>query len=444
MKYRSSSAASSASPAHRNPLGRRSLIALAGMTLLFHASGGVMAEPPTTSPPTKTTSGRLSAKGLESVTQTLQASVDHGEVGGIVTLIYRNGEVAQVDAVGYQDPAAKKPMARDTIFRIASMTKPITAVAMLILVDEGKIALDDPVDRWLPELANPQVLRDPTAPLDSGSPSPRPIRVIDLLTHRSGIVTPRDEPGPLRDALTRADANNSVGYDQWIEWIGDLPLAHVPGSRYDYGNSFDVIGILVERVSGMKYPDFVRERIFEPLGMNDTAFMVPPEKHARFARLQSLGRVPASWIPSEKAVPNYPSGAGGLYSTVDDYLKFARMLLDRGQLDGERILSSETVDAMTTDYLTADQRKGDPFYGHEGFWNGQGFGLGVAVKLSPTIHASELGVASVGAFGWPGVFGTWWQVDRKEDMVLVFMVPGGDARPARWAFQKAAYDAIER
>lgn len=288
------------------------------------------------------------------------------------------------------------------------------------------------------------VLADPTAPLDSGTPSPRAIRVIDLLTHRSGIVTPRDPAGPLRDALTRADANNSVGYDQWIEWIGDLPLAHVPGSTYDYGNSFDVLGILVERVSGMKYPDFLRKRIFEPLGMIDTAFMVPPGKHARFAQLQSLGRVPASWIPSERSVPNYPAAAGGLYSTVDDYLKFASMLLNRGELGGVRILESATVDAMTADYLTDEQRESEPFPGRADFWDGQGFGLGVALKLSPTVHASELGMASVSSFAWPGVFGTWWQADPKEDLILVFMVPGGEARPTRWAFQKAVYDAIER
>lgn len=401
------------------------------------ASGGASTQP-------NTPAAESSATDLEAVTATLQAAVDGGELGGIVTLIFHRGEVVQVDAVGYQDPTTRKPMARDTIFRIASMSKPIAAVATLILLDEGKIKLDDPVDRWLPELANPMVLADPTAPLDSGTPSPRPIRVIDLLTHRSGIVTPRDPAGPLRDALTRADANNSAGYDQWIEWIGELPLAHVPGSTYDYGNSFDVLGIFVERVSGIRYPDFLRERIFEPLDMLDTAFMVPPEKHARFAQLQSLGLVPASWIPSETSVPNYPAASGGLYSTVDDYLKFARMLHNRGELGGVQILSSATVDAMTTDYLTDEQRKGEPFDAHTGFWEGQGFGLGVALKLSPTIHAAELGMASVDSFAWPGIFGTWWQADPKEDLVLIFMVPGGEARPTRWAFQRAAYDAIGR
>lgn len=386
--------------------------------------------------------GGFTEAGLEQVSRALKVAVDRGDVGGIVALIFRRGEVAQVDAVGWQDPSQRTPMHRNSIFRIASMTKPITAVATLILIDEGELSLNDSVDRWLPELAQPKVLLDPTDPLDGAVPAARPLRIIDLLTHRSGIATPRTAPGPLRDALTRADANNDVGYDQWMEWIGALPLAHEPGSTYLYGNSFDVLGILVERVSGMKYPDFLRTRIFEPLGMVDTDFWIPPSKRGRFARLQSLGGVPASWIPSETTIPNYPAAAGGLYSTVDDYLRFARMLLGGGRLGDVRILSEGAVTAMTTDYLTTEQREGRPFGGSEPFWTGQGFGLGVAIKQSPTAFASELGRASVGSFAWPGIFGTWWQADPAEDMILVFMVPGGNAKPARWSFQAEAYRAI--
>jgi CubicO group peptidase (beta-lactamase class C family) len=158
--------------------------------------------------------------------------------------------------------------------------------------------------------------------------------------------------------------------------------------------------------------------------------------------LQSLNRVPASWIPPDTAVPAYPAAAGGLYSTVDDYLKFARMLLGGGRLGDMRILSEAAVEAMTTDRLTAEQRKGRPFGGPEGYWEGQGFGLGVAIKTSAAAKASELGVGSVGSFGWPGIFGTWWSADPRQDMILVLMVPGGEARAVRWAFQEAAYQAI--
>jgi CubicO group peptidase (beta-lactamase class C family) len=404
-------------------------------TLVLWTGGCVLVAP-------EPQSAGFSTDGLERVTATLEAAVDRGEVGGIVSLIFRRGETVQVDAVGWRDPVTKTPMTRDSIFRIASMSKPITAVATLILLDEGKFNLDDPIDLWLPELANPQVLFDPTDPLDSGRPASRPIRVIDLLTHRSGIVTPRNEPGPLRAALTQSDANNSVGYDQWIKWIGALPLAHEPGSTFNYGNSFDVLGIFVERVSGMKYPDFVQERIFEPLGMDDTAFWVPPAKQPRAAQLQDLGRVPASWIPTMTHEPAYPSAAGGLHSTIDDYLKFARMLLGGGQLGNTRILSSKTVEAMRTDYLTPEQRNGQPFGGPEGYWTGQGFGLGIALQQSHETKTSELGIASVGSFGWPGVFGTWWEADPEEEMILIFMVPGGDFKPGRWAFQSAVYEAI--
>lgn len=384
----------------------------------------------------------FSARGLDDVHRVLQAAVDRGDLGGIVAFVYRRGRVAQVDTVGWQDAAKTKPMSRDTIFRIASMTKPITSVAALILWEEGLFELEDPVDRWLPELADPSVLPDPTAPLDAAVAASRPIRVIDLLTHRSGIVTPRDEPGPLRAALTEADANNAAGYDAWMEWIGALPLANEPGAVFNYGNSLDVLGIFVERVSGTPLPDFLEQRIFEPLGMRDTAFRVPADEADRFARLHSLGSVPASWIPSPDAVPGFPAGAGGLYSTGDDYLRFARMLLGGGALGDVRILRTETVDAMTTNRLTPEQRLGTPFGGDDPHWRGQGFGLGVAIKDDAHVKARELGIASVGSFGWPGVFGTWWSADPQEDLILVFLVPGGEALATRWAFQEAVYRAI--
>lgn len=395
-----------------------------------------------TSEPRDGMPGGFSRAGLEEVSAVLRGAVARGELGGIVALVHRRGEVAQVDAVGWQDTARTRPVARDTIFRIASMTKPITSVAALILWEEGHFELDDPVERWLPELAAPRVLPDPAAPLERAMPAARSIRVIDLLTHRSGIVTPRDPPGPLRDALTAADADNASGFSPWLARIGALPLAHEPGTTFAYGNSMDVLGILVERVAARPLPDFLHERIFEPLGMHDTAFRVPADALDRFARLHSLGGVPASWIPAPETVPGYPSGAGGLYSTIDDYLKFARMLLAGGRLGGVRILAPETVRAMRTDRLTPEQRQGRPFGGTEPHWRGQGFGLGIAIKDAPDVAAPELGIASVGSFGWPGIFGTWWAADPVEDLILLFFVPGGESQATRWAFQEAVYRAI--
>ena len=380
--------------------------------------------------------------GLRQVTAVLQEAVDRGEVGGIVALIHHRGETVQVDAVGHRDDADTLPMRRDAIFRIASMTKPITSVAAMILLDEGRFDLTDPVSEWLPELAEPDVLDDPAAPLETRRPATRAIRVIDLLTHRSGIATPRNPPGPLLDALTEADANNDSGHDAWLDTIGKLPLAHEPGTTFDYGNSVDLLGILVERVSGRTLPEFMQDRIFEPLGMKDTAFWIPPDKRDRAAPLQDLGRVPASWIPSPDEVPGFVSAAGGLYSTADDYLKFARMLLGGGRLGEVRILESRTVERIRTNQLPEDQRQGRPFGGAPDYWAGMGFGLGLAVQQDEAVPTRELGIASVGSFGWPGVFGTWWQADPQNELILIFLVPGGDAKPGRWAFQATAYEAL--
>lgn len=181
--------------------------------------------------------GGFSPEGLKAVTAAMQAAIDRGDAAGVVTLLYRHGEIAQLDAVGFQDEAAKAPMRRDTIFRIASMTKPIVSVAILILVEDGKLTLTTPVEKFLPELASPKLLANPIDALDSAKSSPRGITVFDLLTHRSGIVTPGTAPGPLVEALKTADAAREIGPDEWIKRIGALPLAYEPGARFNYGNS---------------------------------------------------------------------------------------------------------------------------------------------------------------------------------------------------------------
>jgi CubicO group peptidase (beta-lactamase class C family) len=389
--------------------------------------------------------GGFSPERLKDVTTAMQGFVDRGELGGVVTLLYRKGEIPQVNALGWQDPKAKIPMARDSIFRIASMTKPITTVAALMLWEEGKYDLDTPIDRWLPELANRKVLRDPADPLDSGKPASRPISVLDLMTHRAGIGNPRTKPGPLHTAIKYADDNNMAGgWDEWLKRVGELPLAYEPGSTFHYGNNMDVLGMLVQRVTGQYYPDFLRERIFKPLGMNDTDMFVPADKMKRHAALQHLGRVPAYTIPPADKIPGFVSAAAGLFSTADDYLQFAKMLLGGGKTGDLRLLRRRTVDYMSTNYLTPEQRKASTFGSSGTYWVGQGFGLGVAVKDDLKEMAADMGVGSPGTFGWPGVFGTWYSVDPKEQMIPIFMVPGGEGfRAARWAFQAAAYKAID-
>lgn len=379
------------------------------------------------SPPS---TGGFSVEGLGRLAVAMQGAADRGAVDGIVTLLFRRGVLAQVGKYGWQDKTANIPMSRDSLFWIASMTKPITAVAALILIDEHKIKLSDPVEPWLPELASPVVLRDSSNP-DSKIPSPQPIRVVDLLTHRSGLST-----GGVAAALGGDNAYADKGLDSWIAEVGKLPLDSLPGTTFAYGNSFDVLGVLIERAAGMPLADFFRTRIFEPLHMSDTAFFVPKEKRARLATGPGQAK--------RKVADRTPHGvhaAGGLYSTADDYLQFARMLLGRGQLDSTRIVSHRSVDYMTTNYLTPDQRK-KPFVGIENFWRGEGFGLGVAVKDDLAINSPVTGVGSPGTFSWPGVSGVWWAVDPHEDMVQIFMVQGGDNEAPRRAFQERAYQAI--
>jgi CubicO group peptidase (beta-lactamase class C family) len=396
--------------------------------------------------------GGFSPEGLKAVTAAMQAAIDRGDVAGVVTLLYRHGEIAQVDAVGFQDEAAKVPMRRDTIFRIASMTKPITAVATLMLIEDGKFGLSTPVEKILPELADRKLLANPTDPLDTAKPAPHGILVSDLLTHRSGIVTPDTAPGPLVEALKEADKARQIGPGEWIQRVGALPLAYEPGTRFNYGNSFDVLGVLIARASGMSLPDFLEARIFKPLGMKDTGFFVPADKMARLAvnygvDPQTKKRIvddPSGPTSRWAKPPAFPAGAGGLASTADDYLAFARMLLGKGRSGDVRLLSHETVALMTSNWLTPEQRR-MPFAGFE-FWAGQGFGLGVSVVDDVARQVrSPFGYSSAGSYGWPGAWGTWWQADPKEDMIQIFMIqlPAADPRTPVRAFQQAGYRAID-
>jgi len=418
------------------------------------AAGCMIASPLRSALAAKPGPGGFSADRLKAVTAAMQAAVDKGDTAGVVTLLFRHGEIAQVNAVGWQDEVARTPMRRDTIFRIASMTKPIVSVATLTLIEEGKLSLGDPIAKYLPELANQKLLANPTDPLDTAMPAARQTTVNDLLTHRSGIATPDTAPGPLTAALKEVDAaGRAMGPDEWLKRLGALPLAYEPGSRFNYGNSFDVLGFLIARVAGMNLPDLLSQRIFTPLAMTDTGFFVPAAKMPRLAtnygpRDATTGKRAVTDQPGPTSrwakPPIFPQGAGGLVSTVDDYLKVARMLLNKGKLGDTRIISHKSVALMTSNYLTPEQRK-TPFVGLD-FWAGQGFGLGVSVVDDVARQErSPFGYSSAGSFGWPGAFGTWWQADPKEDMVQIFMVQMAAADPHTpvRAFQALSYAAID-
>ncbi|MGH8219104.1 MAG: serine hydrolase domain-containing protein [Steroidobacteraceae bacterium] len=379
--------------------------------------------------------------------------VESGEVPGIVTLVSRRGEV-HADAIGAKALGGRDPIGRDTIFRIASMTKPMTAVATMILVEECKLRLDEPVDRLLPELGSRRVLERIDGPLDETVPARRPLTVRDLLTFRMGfgmILDPRDA-----SPISRAIADTQIQSlnpppphtpDEWIERLGSLPLMYQPGERWMYHTGSDVLGVLIARVSGQPFETFLKERIFGPLGMNDTAFSVPPEKLDRLAACYRIN-------PETRALellddpksstwahpPVFPAGGGGLVSTIDDYYAFGIMMLNGGRLGSERILSRHSVEAMTTDQLTVDQRAAAVFF--PGYFESRGWGFGVSV-----VTRRDSVATSPGQFGWSGAFDTTWLSDPREQLVAILMAQrmafGPSPTGIRPDFCTAVYQAID-
>ncbi|MEV6761581.1 serine hydrolase domain-containing protein [Streptomyces sp. NPDC051105] len=337
---------------------------------------------------------------------TLRRHVEDGTVPGAVGLVARGTDV-EVVTVGDLDAEGSAPMTRESIFRIASITKPVTAAAVLMLVDEGRIGLDDPVAEWLPELAKPVVVRTPASPVDDVVPADRPVTVEDLLSFRAGWGLPDDFTLPAARALfTVQDHGRPLQEwpdpDTWLSLLAQVPMLHQPGEAWLYGTSSALQGILVARATGDTFPDFLAERIFEPLGMRDTAFDVPASKRDRFT---------SSYAPAEDGtprltdtpdgdfsrLPRFPSGGGGLVSTADDWLAFARLLLNAGAApDGRRLLSATSVSRMTTNHLTATQRERATL-----FLEGQGWGYGGQVDVTP---ADPWNVP--GRYGWVGGTGT--------------------------------------
>jgi CubicO group peptidase (beta-lactamase class C family) len=354
-------------------------------------------------------------------TSVVQA-VDSGLLSGAVTLAWHRGSVVQVNEIGYRDVEAGLPMQRDTIFRVASMTKPVTVAAAMALVDEGKLGLSDPVTRWLPELADMQVLIDPTGPLDRTVPAQRPITIDDLMTHRSGLAYVFSVLGPISKAYARVSLRQDQ--DHWLAEIAQLPLVHQPGERLTYSHATDVLGIALSRIEGKSLHTVLTERVFEPLGMADTGFFISPDKRSRSATMYRLdeetGLQHDAMSPIPVTEPRFCQGGAGLVTTVDDYLRFARMLLGDGDVDGTRVLSQSSVQLMRTDRLTVEQKQ-HPFLGLP-FWTGRGFGLNLSVVTDPAKSAQLYGPGGLGTFSWPGAYGTWWQADPANDLILIYLI----------------------
>ncbi|KAA8963549.1 MAG: beta-lactamase family protein [Mycobacterium sp.] len=352
----------------------------------------------------------------------MRDAVDAGLLAGAVTLVWHRGEVVQAGEIGYRDVDAGLPMRRDTLFRIASMTKPVTVAAAMSLVDEGKLALRDPITRWAPEFAAMRVLDDPHAPLERTEPAQRAITVEDLMTHRSGLGYGFSVTGPIARAYLRLPYGQ--GPDAWLAALAALPLVHQPGARVTYGQGIDVLGVILSRIDGAPLHRVLDERILAPLGMRDTGFFVSAAARDRAAtmyRLDEDDRLRNDVMgPPRSSPPRFCNAGGGLWSTADDYLRFVEMLLRDGTVAGTRVLSPESARAMRTDRLTPQQKR-QPFLGAP-FWVGRGFGLNLSVVTDPAQSTPLFGPGGLGTFGWPGAYGTWWQADPAAELILLYLV----------------------
>lgn len=373
-------------------------------------------------------SSGLSQKGLNRMSGILSGYVDSGQVPGLVALVSRRGQV-EVETFGVMKIGEKNPVQRDTIFRIASMTKPITAAAAMILVEECALRLDEPVDRLLPELANRRVLRRPDAKLDDTVPAKRPITVRDLLTFRMGyglMFTPPDAPilkaaNELQIGMGPPIPASMPAPDEWIRRLGTLPLMHQPGEMWLYNTPADVLGVLIARASGQPFETFLRERIFAPLGMKDTDFSVPQAKVNRFATSYAVNPQSGQLEVFDEAdsgqwsrPPAFASGSGGLVSTADDYFAFSEMMMNGGKHGTDRILSQKSVELMRTDQLTPEQKAISGLT--PGFFDTHGWGFCLAIVTKRTEIAGD-----VGAFGWNGGLGTAWQADPREGLTTILL-----------------------
>lgn len=375
----------------------------------------------------QTTIAGFSPEKLAQIPPALQNIVDAGDLSGFVTLIWRKGELVQLNTLGRRNIAHNQPMERDTLFRIASMTKPITSVAALLLMEEGKFKLDDPITKWAPEFADMNVLKNATGPLGETGFAPRDITFEDIFTHRSGLAYAFSSRGPIAQEYQRVLGdvlNSDTAPDDWMKALASLPLLYAPGERFHYGHSTDVLGFLVGRIAAQPFRDFLMEQILNPLGMTDTDFYIPLEKRSRAATVYRLDEKTGNLniVPFRKhdTAPNFCGGGAGLISTADDYLQFARMMMNKGELNGHRYLKPETIALMTKNRLTPEQRE-IPLFGSIPMWDAMGFGLGVSVITDPD-KLGFLGKGAKGSFGWPGAFGTWWQADPENDLIVIYLI----------------------
>jgi CubicO group peptidase (beta-lactamase class C family) len=384
----------------------------------------------------------LSTERLKRIGEAVQRHIEAGNVSGAVTLVARRGRIAHFEARGMMDVESKKPMPKDGLFRLASMSKPITGVAVMMLVEEGKIRLNDPVSRFIPEfkaldkvaVAKPGA--KPSAEAGEAAfdlvPASRAITIADLLKHGSGLVSGGPGASVAAKLAPRAPTDNLATY---IPKLAAVPLDFQPGTLWRYSGQagFDVLSRIVEVVSGQTFDVFLKQRLLDPLGMKDTGFFPGPGKESRLVTIYQL--TPQGLRPGNQAVSNvYFSGAGGMMSTAEDYLQFAQMMLNDGQLNGRRFLGPRTMQLMVSNH-TGDMVNGQ--FGRPA--QGMGFGLSMQVVQDPV--AANLRV-SKGAYGWAGGTGVSFWVEPAEQIVSIYFIQGGSGGALRQDFENAVYQSI--
>ena len=380
----------------------------------------------------------LSTEGLGKLTEAMNKAVDDGNLAGIVTMVARKGQIAHYESYGYQDLENQVPMQKDTIFRIFSMTKPVTGVALMILHQEGKFSLDDAVEKHIPELANLQVAKEEGPdgmPITEAQNHKMTVR--ELMSHTGGLtygLFSRSQVDTLYVQANILDSNSTL--KQMIDKLAKIPLRQQPGSAWHYSISVDVQGYLVEVLSGQTFDQFLQQRLFTPLNMNDTAFYVAADKHHRFSREYTSG--PNGLSSAENAEflqpPAFFGGGGGLTSTMDDYIRFAQMLANDGELNGVRILKPESIALMSQNQLPAGMAE-------IGGYPGNQFGLDFAV----VVDSERNDGMSPGSFWWWGIAGTWFWIDPVEDLVFIGMIQNrnlGYARQLQGLSKRLVYGAV--
>ena len=357
--------------------------------------------------------------------------IDNNKLAGVVCMIWKDGQVIYRESHGYRNVETHELMTMDTIFRIASMTKPITSVLAMMLYEEKKLNLDDPITKWFPQFSDMKVLKNQPEEYEDAN---RVITVLDLLTQRAGFTYSGFQKGKLAtdyNEVLGGDIDTERTNEEWINGLASLPLTSQPGELFNYGKSTDLLGILISKIEGKKLGKVLEEKIFNPLGMTDTFFDVPENKRTMCAsnigyddsgNLINLETVPSKMAFRERPADlEFEAGSGGLWSTVGDYLKFAKLFVENGSSNGIPILKPETIQLMCSNQLTDYQREHSRLMGSSMFKDHYGFGLGLAVVMKESKYESMPCAGSVGTVGWPGAYGGWWSADPVKKTISIFM-----------------------